>query len=393
MPSTSTTQSNWSTSGAVLEYQGKPVVLRGFSLTTLQYLLRGIGTASFCVYDWNDPSQIITTVDTAQTDAITGFFVGAGSTVMPAVRIAITACYVLDVVTSQWQSNNDKYPNLSAQYNELLSGLIDTFTQKGVVVILDLHWNDDVTEQQPMALKSTPATPTGDALDFWTTLAERYGGNDRVFFELYNEPFGIDYDTWLNGGSGTNGVEYRGMKELYQAVRQATNNPVLIGGTNWAYADYGNQGFTDIYIEGFVRDVTPTNVLATLHPYQGHGQGVEKTPELLAELIEAIQGQAGVPIVLSELGQYCCPDDGACSNYDGTYNGTAMGYVQAVFEVAQSYGVSWTPWAWRPNAGADCTQPDVNDNLALASSTGSGGADFASLFPTYYAKSVTARRG
>lgn len=58
-----------------------------------------------------------------------------------------------------------------------------------------------------------------------------------------------------------------------------------------------------------------------------------------------------------------------------------MAYAEAVVSIAQKYGVSWTPWAWRPgavkNANPHCQ--DVNedgDGLQLRHPTNNVGPDW-----------------
>lgn len=69
----------------------------------------------------------------------------------------------------------------------MISKMVDFFTELGAVSILDLHWNDDDTEQQSMALKNGPVR-TSSASSFWSSVAETFKDNDMVFYELYNEP-------------------------------------------------------------------------------------------------------------------------------------------------------------------------------------------------------------
>ena len=155
------------------------MVLHGFALSSMEYLLRGIGMQSFATYNWNTPENIFS-LDTKQLDAIMQTLTQK-SGVLSAVRVSINASYYLGVVTPSWSSNNSKYLHLSKQYQALLDAFVTYFTDKNVVVILDLHWNDDVTEQQPMALRSTQ-TPaiTGDSNEFWSQIAQKYGHNDLV---------------------------------------------------------------------------------------------------------------------------------------------------------------------------------------------------------------------
>ena len=45
----------------------------------------------------------------------------------------------------------DRYPHLDQQYQTLISSLVEEYTSHGIVAILDLHWDNDDTNQQPMA--------------------------------------------------------------------------------------------------------------------------------------------------------------------------------------------------------------------------------------------------
>jgi hypothetical protein len=74
-----------------------------------------------------------------------------------AIRIPMTASYWLGIETNASKANFEKYPNLGGQYQTMISNMVDAFTSKGHVVILDLHWSDDDTEQQPMPSATTSA--------------------------------------------------------------------------------------------------------------------------------------------------------------------------------------------------------------------------------------------
>jgi hypothetical protein len=337
-------------------------------------------------YNWNDPSNIITAPNQQQVDALLALLLsGSGSSspsVLPAVRFSLNAAYWLDVPTAKWAANRDKYPSLSEQYRKLLDELVRTFTGAGVGVILDLHWNDDVTEQQGMALRSADQadpTSTGDSVEFWSSLAQRYGHNELVMYELYNEPFVADYTTWLQGGGGGG---FEGMQQMYDAVRQHTPNVVIVAGAaNYAYDAES--------LVRFEQDVSPSNVLYNLHPYMGPYQKDDPSKNIdgyEARVDRVLEG-TGRPLIITEFGQYCCAADGACYLYDGVYDGDAMGFTEAVLTVNVKYGVSWTAWAWRPNGGqGECLQPDANDGVALydPSRHSGGGADWSALFPKFY---------
>jgi len=101
-------------SGSILK-DGSPVVLKGFDVTCTEYLLRGIGTQCIAKYDWNNASNVIGQLDTAQMDLIFANLLPAPAGVQPTIRIPLTAAYYLDVSTSAWASNRATYPHLADQ--------------------------------------------------------------------------------------------------------------------------------------------------------------------------------------------------------------------------------------------------------------------------------------
>jgi len=322
-------------------------------------------------------SKLITTPNVDQVQGLMNLLANPGPNVLSTVRFSLNAAYYLDVETEAWAANRASYPNLSEQYRTLLDNLVQVFTDAGLVVILDLHWNDDVTEQQAMALRDTDGT-TGDSIQFWEALAQRYGDNHLVWYELYNEPFASNYQDWKLGGNG-----YEGMQPMYEAIRRFTPYPIVIAGQrNYAYdADS---------LVSFVREVQPQGVVMNLHPYMGPYQAGDPSKNIdgYEQRVQQVLDQTGLPLIITEFGQYCCPADSACYLYSGQYDGDNMGYVEAVLTVNLKYDVSWTAWAWRPNiaGNGDCNQPDANDGNQLYNSDnyGGNGANWSRLFPQFF---------
>ena len=88
------------------------------------------------------------------------------------------------------------------------------------MVILDLHWSSDDSEQSPMALTAGPRV--GGSIEFWESVAEKFKDNDLVFYELYNEPHlptSISTDVYLNGND-----TYVGMLQMIEAVRKHSSD-------------------------------------------------------------------------------------------------------------------------------------------------------------------------
>ena len=63
-------------------------------------------------------------------------------------------------------------------------------------------------------------------------------------------------------------------------------------------------------------------------------------------MLEIVEKGTARPSIITEFGQACCATNGACENCPGTYdyNGVAVGYDEAVIQIAQKHGVSWIPW-------------------------------------------------
>src|SRR5207244_2153921 len=85
-----------------------------------------------------------------------------------------------------WLALNGAPPDRSGtNYVNAVMTYVSALNSKGLLVILDLHWNapgtDPATSQQPMADRD-------HAPDLWRGVAQAFKDNGSVLFELYNEP-------------------------------------------------------------------------------------------------------------------------------------------------------------------------------------------------------------
>ena len=113
-----------------------------------------------------------------------------------------------------------------------------------------------------------------------------------------------------------------------------------------------------------------------------------KNADSLEAYIQEIQSATDKPAILTEFGQFCCATNGECGLFEGSWDGQEMGYAEAVITIAQTYGVSWTPWAWRPGATqkANAKCMDVNEDaegLELRHPTDGLGSDWQTLWEKY----------
>jgi hypothetical protein len=86
---------------------------------------------------------------------------------------------------------------------------------------------------------------------FWKDVATRYKNHPAVIFEIFNEPHGISWEVWRNGGrvkdgkvedvgvvesSEGPGEKSIGMQALVDAVRSTgAKNIIVAGGLDWSY--------------------------------------------------------------------------------------------------------------------------------------------------------------
>lgn len=407
-----TINGSWDSNSKTLKFNGNDVVLHGFSLSCTEYIYKGYGAQCFVNYVWGSGQgqDCLSSLDLTQLAPIISFLKTPNNkTTMPAIRIPICAAYYMassynsqntstPIDTSDWTTAINNIGSLESacqQYQAFICNLVNYFTQNNVIAILDLHWNNSGPSHEQNGYGNCSNGPLGQydsylpcnyAVEFWNLVSENYKNNALVWFEIYNEPMCsegqiITQDLWLNGGNnGTSQVSgvcptFVGMSQLYKTIRNnAPNNIIIVNGRDWAYSSDDA-----IYFE---QNVNPNNVVYGFHPYQGLGQGTEKIPTMFSQYVTNVINSTNRPIICTELGQYCCSSNGACGNYNGTYNNQNIGYVQAILEICQSLNISWTAWAWTANQG--CYYPVVNNGDSLYSPVNNQGADWTTLWKQYY---------
>ncbi len=80
------------------------------------------------------------------------------------------------------------------------------FTDEGFAVILDLHWSAPGSSQ---ASGQQPMPDMDHSVDFWKSVSQSFNSNDKVIYELYNEPYPDNnnwnseaaWKCWRDGGS------------------------------------------------------------------------------------------------------------------------------------------------------------------------------------------------
>lgn len=255
------------------------------------------------------------------------------------VRIALNQDY--------WLANAALY---ASDYQSNIEQAVTWAEQAGLEVILDLHWSDrgDLTLTQaggtfPGTNTYVPADTAGysvqqpmadvNSVEFWKEVATQFAGDGHVFFELYNEPNGITWDTWLKGGvvNVKGSFTAVGMQELYDTVRSTgANNLVMIGGLSFAF---DLSGVSSYPVNGY-------NIMYATHPYSSNDSQSE-----WAGAFEYLTIGNIAPVIATEFGD-------TKTNCTGAWD-------QALINVAAQPNVhmSWTAWAWWPQAAPGCQYP------------------------------------
>jgi aryl-phospho-beta-D-glucosidase BglC (GH1 family) len=246
------------------------------------------------------------------------------------------------------------------QYHDIVDHVVQYAEAAGLDVIFDLHWSDRGDLSVPMSggKQGVPGTANQQQMadvnskQFWSELASKYKDDGHVIFELYNEPHDISWGVWLGGGT-VGGYKVVGMQELYDTVRAAgAENLVIAGGLSWAFDLSGVGGSP---IKGY-------NIIYATHPYkpqdpQSRWQGA----------FGYLATQDIAPVIATEFGD---TSDNCTGQWD-----------QDLFKFADERKISWTAWAWFPSG---CKFPALISDWSPHTPTVQGDAVKAALLAYPY---------
>ena len=199
---------------ALVDSAGRPVRLRGVNRSGAEYA---------CAQGWG---LFDGPVDSASVQAIASWHANA-------VRVPLNEDCWLGI-------NGVPAAYAGANYRQAIAGFADRLNRAGLYVILDLHWSAADTTR---ALGQAPMPDRDHSPEFWREVGAAFKGNDRVLFDLFNEPYpDNNADTpeawrcWHDGGT-CRGMSFQaaGMQELVDAVRSSgATNVILLGGVQYA---------------------------------------------------------------------------------------------------------------------------------------------------------------
>jgi endoglucanase len=236
---------------------------------------------------------------------------------------------------SFWFGRNPLQKDGGKAYREKIDQIITLAANRGAYLILDLH---------------RFRAPKAEHVEFWKDAAERYKNHPAVLFDLFNEPHGISWQVWRDGGfvgekKGTDesafltdeekkknqGFESVGMQALIDAVRSTgAKNIVIAGGLGWA-------GDLSGVAEGYeLKDPDGNGIMYSWHQYNWH-KGWAKTVLPVAEKHPIFVGEVGADTNKMDF----IPHEIQESPY--TWIPDMLGFIQL-------HRLNWTGWCFHPRA-------------------------------------------
>ncbi|MBA3723335.1 MAG: cellulase family glycosylhydrolase [Candidatus Levybacteria bacterium] len=228
-------------------------------------------------------------------------------------------------------------------YQNKVKNYVDTITASGMVAILDLHWNAPGTEK---AVGQNPMPDADHTPSFWREVATTFKTNDKVIFDLFNEPDPIpfrndypggfsqwqtdDFNCLLNGCEVTakNGIKYQGigMQKLVDVVRETgATNIIMIAGIQSAQTITQYQGNNNTNPKGYM-PIDPLNNLAVaMHQYNRAACSDVQCWEATIAPVAAVY-----PIITGEFGDIDCTAD----------------YTKQLLPWLDKYKISYVGWTW-----------------------------------------------
>lgn len=211
--------------------------------------------------------------------------------------------------------NNAPAAYSGAAYRSAIGDYVTRLRAAGLMVILDLHWTAAGTAQST----GQQQMPDADhAPAFWTSVATTFKTDTSTVFDLFNEPYGVTWSCWRDGGDCGIGYQVAGMQTLVTAVRNTgATNPVLLGGL--AYAN-------DLSSWPAYRPTDPASQeMASWHSYNFNACN---TSSCWNSQIAPVA--ASVPLVTGELGENDC----------------AHGYVDGAMAWLDAHNAGYLGWGW-----------------------------------------------
>jgi endoglucanase len=244
----------------------------------------------------------------------------------------------LPVTQKWWFGRGASQKDGGEAYRKLVDDVVTLIANRGKYVLLDLHQF---------------GAPRQEHAEFWADAATKYKNHPAVLFDLFNEPHGMSWEVWRNGGEVQEKkkpgeedaflspeekakiAETRrsiGMQRLLDTVRETgALNVVLVGGLDYAY---DLSGIANGYA---LEEKRGNGIILSTHIYPWKKGWAEKV------LIVADR----YPILVGEVGAGAKKMDWLPAEYQED----AVTWVPEMIGFIQKHQFHWTAFAFHPKAG------------------------------------------
>ena len=236
-----------------------------------------------------------------------------------------------------WTGDTPLMKDGGKAYKECVDQIVTLAANRGAYVALDLH---------------RFRAPKQADLDFWKDAAARYKNHPAVLFDIFNEPHGISWEVWRDGGyvaekakpgdedaflseeekiKLNKGFHSVGMQALVDAVRgTGAKNVIIAGGLDWAYDLSG-------IVNGYVlKDKDGNGIMLSTHIYNWK-KGWESKVLPAAEKYPIFVGEVGADVKKMDFMPAEIQEDPAT-------------WVPDMLGLIQKYRLNWTGWCLHPAA-------------------------------------------
>jgi hypothetical protein len=254
----------------------------------------------------------------------------------------------LPLAQDRWFGRAPEQADGGASYRALVRHIVDLCAERGAYVMLDLHWSNAGIWGHHIGQHKLPDR---HSLEFWKSAAAEYANAPAVLFDLYNEPWGVDWDQWFDGGPVTE-VDHKtrqeisydavGLQALVDVIRgTGARNVLVASGINWAYELEG------ITAARHLDDRGGSGIVYAAHPYPHAYEHLGR--ETVAQWAGRMERFAAVmPLIVTEFGSlerdWPFPKDSGLN--DEKWN-------RQMLAALEEHGWNWVAWDLHP-AAAPC---------------------------------------
>lgn len=240
------------------------------------------------------------------------------------IRLALHSKFWFATATEPWNRRSDG----GAEYRSLVDRVVSYANAHGCYVVLDLHEYRAATKNHAK---------------FWNDCARRYANKPGVLFDILNEPYGISWREWRDGGTlkdgggdapaetedGSDLRESIGMQKLVETVRATgARNVIIAGGLDWSY------DCTGILDGHALVDATGNGIAYSVHVYPWKSNWQKKFLDCAEKY----------PLFLGEVG---------CMLKKMPYEKTLKDpykWAPDILACIQRKRLNWTAWSFHPKA-------------------------------------------